>query len=441
MQITVIGTGYVGLVTAACLAANDNEVICIDNDDRKITALQSGQVPFYEPGLENLLRQCIQKGNITFSDRHSDTSFSSEIYFIAVGTPQSEDGSVNMEYVFEATRHIGAGCKKDALVINKSTMAIGSSSEVQKIIDSEIILRKAKIKVNVVANPEFLREGSAIQDFTHPDRIIVGSKDEKAICKLKLLYAPFLSNEEGNFISMDPLSAELTKYAANAMLATRISFMNEIAHLASQVNADIESIKHGIGSDKRIGSSFLNPGIGYGGSCFPKDISALIYSANEVGVQMKLLSSVQERNEQQKKFFLSILENKFQPLGGLKNKKIALWGLSYKPETDDIRDAPSIDLINGLINQGVEISVYDPVAKDNMKNIFPESNSISYCKSAKECLLSAQALIVCTEWDEFKQYNFQQDDCKTLRFILDGRNCLNKDMISSKGLEYIGIGR
>ena len=441
MQITVIGTGYVGLVTGACFADAGHKVICIDKDKGKIEKLNDGKIPFYEPNLEELILKSLKHGNIKFQKDHSTDSLNSEIFFIAVGTPQSDDGSVNMDFVEEAATEIGKGCLSDSIVVNKSTMAIGSTSRVQNIIDDHTSIRKVSVKISVVANPEFLREGSAIKDFTNPDRVIVGTLSEDALKTMRELYKPFLSSDLDNFIIMDTKSAELTKYAANAMLAARISFMNEMALISEAVEADIELVKLGVGLDQRIGKKFLNPGIGYGGSCFPKDLNALIYSAKQFNIDLELLSAVQSVNESQKNLFTLRLENLFKDNGGLEGKTIALWGLSYKPETDDIRDAPSISLIEGLLYRGAKIAAYDPVANQNMQFLFPESSTLSYKDSAKDCLVSADALIVCTEWKEFSAFEFSEEHTTSLEIILDGRNCLDKDKLSLQGLNYKGIGR
>ena len=441
MQITVIGTGYVGLVTGACFAEAGHKVICIDKDQEKIEKLNDGKVPFYEPNLEELILKSLKNGNIEFKKDHCTNSFNSDIYFIAVGTPQADDGSVNMSFVEEAAKEIGKGCLGRPIVVNKSTMAIGSTTKVQNIIDVQTSIRKVSTKVSVVANPEFLREGSAIKDFTNPDRVIVGTLNEDALKTMRELYKPFLSSHLDNFIIMDTKSAELTKYAANAMLAARISFMNEMALISEAVEADIELVKLGVGLDQRIGKKFLNPGIGYGGSCFPKDLNALIYSAKQFNINLELLSAVQSVNESQKNLFTLRLENLFKDNGGLEGKTIALWGLSYKPETDDIRDAPSINLIEGLLSRGAKIAAYDPVANQNMQFLFPESSTMSYKDSAKDCLVSADALVVCTEWKEFSTFEFSEEYITSLEIILDGRNCLDKDKLSLQGLNYKGIGR
>lgn len=441
MQITVIGTGYVGLVTGVSFASHGHKVVCIEKVPDKVNKLKSGNVPFYEPNLENLLRNCIENQRIEFKVEHDQSSLDSDVFFIAVGTPQSDDGSVNMQYVKQAAEEIGAGCLRNTIVVNKSTMAIGSTSSVQGIIDQKLQERKLSLEVSVIANPEFLREGSAINDFLNPDRVIVGTSHKKSFEVMKELYEPFLNKDCDNLIQMDSKSAELTKYAANAMLASRISFMNEIALISEAVNADIESIKHGIGLDHRIGKKFLNPGIGYGGSCFPKDLNALIYSASELGIDLDLLTSVQNINEKQKILFIHKLEKFFKGQNKLKNKNIAIWGLSYKPNTDDIRDAPSINLFEGLLRRGSNIYAYDPIAVSNMEIIFPASDAIHYKASPEQCLHNADALIVCTEWDEFSNFRFNKNNLSSLKVVMDGRNCLDKTIFSKLDIEYQGVGR
>ena len=439
MKITVVGTGYVGLVTGACFANAGNDVICLDKDKKKIEALSSLQMPFFEPGLENLVKKSSKKGKLNFQFKHDENSLSSEVYFIAVGTPQSKNGSVDMSHVHSAAEEIGKGVLNDAIVVNKSTMGIGATAQVKSIIDKEILSRDVPGKISVIANPEFLREGSAVDDFEEPDRIIIGSDDPEAIQTIKILYANFLNNDESNLIVMDAKSAELTKYAANAMLASRISFMNEIALISDSVGADIKSIKEGIGSDKRIGNKFLNPGIGYGGSCFPKDLNALIYSSKELGIDLKLIPSVQQVNESQIEVILNKLKTKLN-VNNLIGIRIAVWGLSYKPDTDDVREAPSITLIQELLDLGADITAYDPVSIKHLKSIFPETSKLKYEKTSSDCLQGSEVLIICTEWREFIDFNFKKFKGNTLKFVLDGRNCIDKSMITSLGLDYEGIG-
>jgi UDPglucose 6-dehydrogenase len=441
MKLTVIGTGYVGLVTGACFASADNEVVCVDKDRKKIELLKSAEIPFFEPNLQDLVKQSYSNGKLSFQLGHDEKSLSSDIYFIAVGTPQSKDGSVNMDFVWDAAKEIGRGAIKDFIVVNKSTMAIGSTDNVEKIIKKEISNRSLDIKFSVIVNPEFLREGSAVNDFMQPDRVITGSSDSHASEILRDLYKPFIVDDGSNFIKMDTRSAELTKYAANAMLATRISFMNEISKISEAVGADIKLVQKGIGTDKRIGEKFLNAGIGYGGSCFSKDLNALISSSSDKGIDLKLISSVQEVNEIQRDILIKKILNRFKGRSNLEELTVAIWGLSYKPETDDIRDAPSIGLIRALKERGVIIKAYDPQAIDNMRSLLPENKNFSYSLTSHDALEEAQALIICTEWQEFLDFSYADYKGTCLKYILDGRNCLNKDKIISDGFSYEGIGR
>ena len=441
MKLTVIGTGYVGLVTGACFSSVNNEVVCVDKDRKKIELLKSAEIPFFEPNLQDLVKQSSSIGNLSFQLDHDEKSLSSDIYFIAVGTPQSEDGSVDMDFVWDAAKEIGRGAIKDFIVVNKSTMAIGSTDDVEKIIRKEISNRSLDIKFSVIVNPEFLREGSAVSDFMKPDRVITGSSDSRAFEILRELYKPFIADDGSNFIKMDTRSAELTKYAANAMLATRISFMNEVSKISEAVGADIKLVQKGIGTDKRIGEKFLNAGIGYGGSCFPKDLNALISSSRDKGIDLKLISAVQEVNEIQRDILIKKILNRFKGRSDSEELKVAIWGLSYKPETDDIREAPSIGLIRALKERGVIIKAYDPQALGNMKELIPEDKNLSYSLTTQDSLEEAEALIICTEWQEFLDFSYIDYKDTSLKYILDGRNCLNKKKILLDGFLYEGIGR
>ena len=441
MKVTVIGTGYVGLVTGACLASVGNKVICVDNDSNKINSLKSVNIPFFEPGLEDLVKENTKSKNLSFSLNHTDESLSSDVFFIAVGTPQDVDGSVNMQFVKQAAIDIGKGLNKDSTIVNKSTISIGSTSEINELIQKELDKRNSNIQISVVANPEFLREGSAITDFMEPERVIIGSEIEAAVNLLKLLYQPFITEKEQNFYVMDTKSAELTKYAANAMLATRISFMNEMALISEKLGADINLIKLGIGSDSRIGNKFLNAGMGYGGSCFPKDLNGLIYSADQLGIDLNLIKAVQKVNEYQKNILYLKLQSYFNSSGGLNKKRLALWGLSYKSGTDDVREASSINLLRSLKKSGAKVKAFDPMATSNMRDIFPEHKDLSYVKAASDALEDAEALIICTEWSEFIDFPFKKFTDGNLKYILDGRNCLSRESLISKGFIYEGIGR
>jgi UDPglucose 6-dehydrogenase len=437
VNITIIGSGYVGLVTGACLADVGNNVLCLDIDSEKIKGLQKSVIPIYEPGLEQLVRKNISAGRLGFtSDVETSVQFG-ELQFIAVGTPSGEDGAADLQYVLDAASRIGSNMVDSKIIVNKSTVPVGTADKVKLVIDSELEKRNTKIRFDVVSNPEFLKEGAAIEDFQKPDRIIVGANSEKSISVMKRLYSPFQRNRN-KIIFMDIKSAELTKYAANAMLATRISFMNELANLSEALGADIEKVRTGIGSDSRIGYSFLYPGCGYGGSCFPKDVKALIKTGAEYGKDLRVLSAVERVNSLQK----LVIPEKITNIYGesLSNKVFGIWGLSFKPGTDDMREAPSITVINTLLDRGAKIKAFDPVASDEAKRIFKES--IDLYDDPIEVVKGADALIILTEWKEFRSPDFNKVK-SFLRSpkIFDGRNLYDPALMRNIGIDYFPIGR
>jgi UDPglucose 6-dehydrogenase len=439
MKLTIVGTGYVGLVTGACFSEMGNKVYCIDIDDGKVEDLKKGIIPIYEPGLKDLVSKNCKNGNLFFSTQLEDGLKNSSICFIAVGTPMGEDGSADMQYVLAAAHEIGKTVSRDLIVVNKSTVPVGTGDQVKKIIDNELEKRKVEYKINVVSNPEFLKEGAAVADFMRPDRVVIGADDEEALQTMKDLYTPFTINHE-RFITMDVRSAEMTKYASNAMLATRISFMNEMANICERVGADVNHVRDGIGSDSRIGYSFLYAGCGYGGSCFPKDIKALIKTAHDHGYESQILKGVEYVNNQQK---LSLVNKIVKRFGDdLKGYTFAVWGLSFKPETDDMREAASVVIINNLINLGAKINSYDPKAMDAAKEYyFKDNRDIKFFKNKYDAIEYVDALILVTEWKEFRSPDFDEIKEKIgNKIIFDGRNQYNKDRMNKLGFEYYQIG-
>ncbi len=440
MKITVIGAGYVGLVTGTCLAEVGNDVICFDTDSGKIGMLQDGEIPIYEPGLSEMIRHNVSGGRLHFTDDIKKATHFGTIQFIAVGTPPAEDGSADVRYVLEAAKNIGKYMNDYKVVVDKSTVPVGTADAVRTLIAQELDLRGVNTPYSVVSNPEFLKEGAAIDDFMRPGRIVLGCDDEQAALNMRALYAPFQRHHD-RLILMDIRSAELTKYAANAMLATRISFMNELANLAEKLGADIEHVRKGIGSDPRIGYDFLYAGAGYGGSCFPKDVRALIQSAGEdAGVKLQVLTAVDAANQQQK----HVLGNKVKSRFGsnLAGRHFALWGLAFKANTDDMREASSQTLINDLLMAGATITAYDPVAMAQAKSVYPDERRLSYATSSMEALKDADALVIVTEWKEFKSPDFSAIKA-TLKnpVIFDGRNLYEPPWVRGMGLEYFAIGR
>jgi UDPglucose 6-dehydrogenase len=437
MNISIVGTGYVGLVTGACLAETGAMVNCIDVNQSKIDNLNNGIMPIYEPGLEDIVKRNVQKERLFFRTNLSEVVNDSDAIFIAVGTPPDEDGSADLKYVVGVAREIGQSLNNYTVVITKSTVPVGTAKKVKAAIQEELDKRGVVVEFDVSSNPEFLKEGNAVDDFLKPDRIVVGVESERAEKVLKRLYKPFVLNGHPIFV-MDITSSEMTKYAANSMLATKISFINDIANLCEIVGADINMVRKGIGSDSRIGNKFLYPGVGYGGSCFPKDVQALVKTAKDFGYDLKVLQAVEEVNKYQKTVLFNKINSYFG--GDLKGKRIALWGLSFKPETDDMREAPSLVLIDKLLAQGAEVSAYDPIAMHEAERII--GDKIKFCKDMYEVLIEADALAVVTEWSEFRLPNFKvMERLMKDKLIFDGRNVLDVEQIEEFGYKYFSIGK
>jgi UDPglucose 6-dehydrogenase len=431
MKIAVVGTGYVGLVTGTCLAETGNHVYCVDIDERKVNKLRNGQITIYEPGLEKLFERNLKEERLSFTTSLKEGLEEAEIVFLALPTPPGEDGSADLKYVLGVAHEIGKLLTDYKIIIDKSTVPVGTAEKVRTAISQNY-----KGEFDVVSNPEFLREGVAVDDFLKPDRIVIGTSSERAKTLLTELYAPYV--RQGNpIVFMDERSAELTKYAANAFLATKISFMNEIAQMCERLGADVDMVRKGIGSDERIGKRFLFPGIGYGGSCFPKDVKALMHSAKEAGYDFQILDAVTEVNEKQKSHLVTKVKRYF---GNLAGKHFALWGLAFKPNTDDIREAPALEIIQELLDAGASVSAFDPEAMNNVKEIF--SDKISFCETPYDCLQNADALIIATEWNEFRTPDFDKI-LSTLKepVIFDGRNVFDVAAMEKKGFHYESIGR
>ena len=438
MKIAVIGTGYVGLVSGTCFAEVGNTVTCVDVNAKKIENLKKGIIPIYEPGLEAMVLNNIANKNLFFTTDIAQAIKQVEVVFIAVGTPMGEDGSADLQYVLSVAQSIGEAMEQHLIIVNKSTVPVGTADKIKEVIASALKKRGANIAFDIVSNPEFLKEGKAIQDFMKPDRVVIGAESSYAFEKIKALYSSFFLQHE-RFITMDIRSAEMTKYAANAMLATKISFMNEIANICERVGADVNKVRLGIGSDTRIGYSFIYPGCGYGGSCFPKDVLALKRLAEEVNYKAELIESVDNVNNRQK---LLIAEKVIKKYGkDLKGCTFAIWGLAFKPETDDMREAPAIYIIKKLIAQGAQIRAYDPKATHEAKNFYLKDYAIEYVESKYEALKGADALLLLTEWKEFRSPDFEEIG-KLLKdkVIFDGRNQYNAFNLPSMGFEYIQIG-
>ncbi len=439
MKITVIGTGYVGLVTGTCLAEMGNSVLCLDVDPRKIAILEAGGIPIYEPGLEDMVKRNVAAGRLHFTTDIEEGVAFGTIQFIAVGTPPDEDGSADLQYVVTAARNIGRHMQDYKLVVDKSTVPVGTADKVRAALAEELQKRGADLPFSVASNPEFLKEGAAVEDFMKPDRIVVGTDNEHATELLRSLYAPFQRSHE-RLIVMDIRSAELTKYAANAMLATRISFMNELAVLAEKLGADIEHVRQGIGSDPRIGYHFLYAGCGYGGSCFPKDVQALRRTAQENGIPLRVLDAVEDANEAQKQLLLNKLTAR---LGNdLKGRRFALWGLAFKPNTDDMREAPSRVLMEALWARGAHVAAHDPAAMEETRRIYGEHPQLTLVDEPMQALDGADALLIVTEWKVFRSPDF--DDIKSRLkqpLIFDGRNLYEPAFVRERGIEYFPIGR
>ncbi|OGR28057.1 MAG: UDP-glucose 6-dehydrogenase [Desulfobacterales bacterium RIFOXYA12_FULL_46_15] len=443
MKLTMIGTGYVGLVTGACFAEMGSHVTCVDIDKEKINNLKNGVLPIYEPGLENLVLQNHREGTLMFSTSLEQASKNSNIFFIAVGTPPGEDGAADLKYVLQVAMEIGRNITGYSVIVDKSTVPVGTADKVRAAIQTELVNRNLDIEFDVVSNPEFLKEGEAVNDFLKPDRIIIGADSDKAAAIMKRLYAPFSRNRE-KVLLMNVRDAEMTKYAANSMLATKISFMNEISNICERLGVDVENVRKGIGSDSRIGYSFIYPGCGYGGSCFPKDVKALIKTSKDMNFEPVLLNAVEKRNAFQKKLLASKIIRRFgQDLSG---KIFCMWGLAFKPGTDDVREASSLDIIRELIQSGATIKAFDPVAMDQAKKEFPldwfESGRLIFETSQYKALENTHALILVTEWKTFRQpdFNLMAGTMKH-RIIFDGRNQYNPEELTEAGFEYHGIGR
>lgn len=439
MKVTVVGTGYVGLVSGACLAEVGNNVMCLDVDAAKIAILQQGGIPIFEPGLEDMVKRNVAAGRLQFTTDIQAAALHGMIQFIAVGTPPDEDGSADLQYVVAAARNIGKYMNEYRLVVNKSTVPVGTADKVRAALQEELIQRGVSVAFNIASNPEFLKEGAAIEDFMRPDRIIIGTDAERATELMRKLYAPFQRNHE-RLVTMDVRSAELTKYAANAMLATRISFMNELANLAEKLGADIESVRHGIGSDVRIGYHFLYPGCGYGGSCFPKDVQALRRTAAENGVPMRVIDAVEAANEAQKHLLLSKIIARFG--ADLTGRRFALWGLAFKPNTDDMREAPSRVLMEGLWQRGAHVVAFDPAAIHETQRIYGNHPQLTLVETPEAALPDADALVIVTEWKVFRcpDFNIIQSLLKH-PVIFDGRNLYDPQQLRELGIEYFAIGR
>ena len=439
MKITMVGTGYVGLVTGACLADTGNEVLCLDLDAGKIATLREGRIPIYEPGLEAIVRRNVAAGRLKFTTDVAESVAHGTMQFIAVGTPPDEDGSADLSYVVAAARSIGRHMTAYRVIVDKSTVPVGTADLVRDTIAKELEARGIEVPYSVVSNPEFLKEGAAVEDFMKPDRVVVGSDDERATQLMRALYAPFQRNHE-RMLVMDVLAAELTKYAANAMLATRISFMNELANLAERLGADIEQVRRGIGSDPRIGYHFLYAGAGYGGSCFPKDVQALQRTAEQSGIHLRVLDAVEQANEAQKRVLLDKITARFGER--LDGRRFALWGLAFKPNTDDMREAPSRVVVDGLARLGARVTAYDPAAEHEARRVFPDQLGLQYASSPMAALDGADALIIITEWKEFRSPDFEEIARRLReRVVFDGRNLYDPQMVRGFGLEYHGIGR
>ena len=439
MKITVIGTGYVGLVTGACFADVGNQVLCMDIDPKKIDILKSGGIPIYEPGLKEMVA-----GNVTAGRLHFTTDVAlgvafGDIQIIAVGTPPGEDGSADLQYVVAAARNVGRLMTSAKIVMDKSTVPVGTADKVRAAITDELKKRNSEVKFSVVSNPEFLKEGAAVEDFMRPDRIVIGADDADAVAAMRELYAPFQRNRD-RIMVMDVRSAELTKYAANAMLATRISFMNELALLAELLGADIESVRKGMGSDPRIGYHFLYPGIGYGGSCFPKDVQALQRTATAAGINLKLLDAVERVNYAQKHVLTHKIVKRFGE--DLSGKTIAMWGLAFKPNTDDMREAPSLVLIEDLVKRGARVTAFDPVAIEEARHLLGNNSKVAFAADAMETLAGADALAIVTEWKTFRAPDFAaMKTALKSPVVFDGRNLYEPDTMREHGFEYYPIGR
>lgn len=439
MKLTVFGSGYVGLVTAACFADAGNHVVCVDIDSARIERLKGGEVPFYEPGLESIVKRNFEAGRLVFTTDAVEGVNHGLFQFIAVGTPPGEDGSADLQYVLNVARTIGEHMGEYRIIVTKSTVPVGTSDKVRDAVTETLGTRGATIDFDVVSNPEFLKEGAAVSDFTKPDRVIVGTDNPRTAELMKALYAPF-NRSHDRLVIMDVRSAELTKYAANAMLATKISFMNELANLAEKLGANIEDVRVGIGSDPRIGYHFIYPGAGYGGSCFPKDVKALIHTADGQAFDAELLRAVESVNERQKSLLFQKIQRHFK--GELSGKTFAVWGLSFKPRTDDMREASSRVLIEALWAAGAKVRAFDPVATEEARRIWGERDDLVYCESPEEALQGSDALVLVTEWKVFQSPDFfEMARTLTAKAVFDGRNIYDPGLVNAAGMHYYGIGR
>ena len=443
MKVSIFGTGYVGLVTGTCFAEMGNDVLCLDIDEKKVNSLKTGVVPIFEPGLAPLIKQNFSKRTLKFSSDLEKGVAHGEVIFIAVGTPEEEDGSADLKHVLSVAETIGQFMRDEKIIVDKSTVPVGTADKVKETIEKILLSRDMDLKVHIASNPEFLKEGAAVDDFMKPDRVVIGSETKYAAKLLEDLYAPF--NRNHNKIEhMDIRSAELTKYAANVMLATRISLMNEFAHLADRLDADIEAVRRGIGSDPRIGFDFIYPGTGYGGSCFPKDVKALIQTGKQVGYETEITKSVESVNNKQKRVLFDQIEKHFDK--DIQDKTFALWGLAFKPNTDDMREAPSQVLIKLITENGGNLRAYDPEANETAKKLFKDYENLTICNTIEETLVDAQtvidALIIVTEWNEFRSPNFSMiKKAMADPVIFDGRNLYDPKQLSELGISYYSIGR
>ncbi|HEY3371369.1 MAG TPA: UDP-glucose/GDP-mannose dehydrogenase family protein [Prolixibacteraceae bacterium] len=437
MKISVVGTGYVGLVSGTCFSQTGVDVVCVDVDEKKINKLNNGQIPIYEPGLEDIFKYNVEKGRLLFTTNLEESLIDSEAVFIAVGTPPGEDGSADLKYVLDVARSIGRYMDHYMVVVTKSTVPVGTSMKVKAVIQQELDKRKSDLTFDVASNPEFLKEGSAVDDFLKPDRIVVGIESPEAEKVMKKLYKPFLLNGHP-ILFMDISSSEMTKYAANSMLATKISFMNDIANLCELVGADVSMVRKGIGSDARIGNKFIYPGTGYGGSCFPKDVQALVRTADEYGHSLDILKAVEAVNYRQKSVLIPKIKSHFG--NNLKGFKFALWGLSFKPKTDDMREAPSLVIIDILLREGASVVAYDPVAMEEAQHIL--GDKIVFAKDEYDACIDADALIIVTEWPEFRTPNFRViEKLLKSKTIFDGRNIYEPEEMQEIKFNYYSIGR
>jgi UDPglucose 6-dehydrogenase len=439
MRITVFGAGYVGLVTGACLSEMGNNVLCVDVNAERVARLTQGIIPIFEPGLDEIVKRGVAAGRLGFTTDAAAAIQHAEVQFIAVGTPPDEDGSADLSYVLAVAETVARHMTSRKIIVDKSTVPVGTGDKVKETVRRVLAARGVDLEFDIVSNPEFLKEGAAVDDFMKPDRIVIGTESEYASKRMRELYAPFARNHQ-KVIEMDVRSAEFTKYVANAMLATKISFMNEMAVLAEKLGADIENVRVGIGSDPRIGYHFIYPGCGYGGSCFPKDVKALAYSAKQVGFDPLVLNAVEDRNDAQKQLLLGKILKHYQ--GAIAGKRFALWGLAFKPNTDDMREAPSRSLMEGLWAAGASVQAYDPEAQHECGRIYGERSDLQLCTSPEQALNDADALIIVTEWQVFRSPDFERlRDTLKDKAVFDGRNLYRPDVVASYGLSYYAVGR